>query len=59
MQLRKKEKKTSRKEKEIKEIRSFLNILKLPEGLTEKTKSRFLRYTRKFFLQGDKLWRQK
>jgi len=42
MQSRKKERKTSRREKEIKEIRSFLNTLKLPEGLTKKTKLQFL-----------------
>jgi len=36
--LRKKERETSRRKKEIKEIRSFLNTLKLPERLTEKTK---------------------
>jgi len=56
MQLRKKERETSRREKEIKEIRSFLNTLKLPEGLTKKTKLQFLQYARKFFLRGSKLW---
>jgi len=43
MQLRKKKRETSRREKEIKEIRSFLNTLKLPEGLTKKTKLQFVR----------------
>ena len=33
MQSRKKERKMSRREKEIKKIRNFLNILKLPKGL--------------------------
>ena len=47
---------TSRREKEIKEIRNFLNMLKLPEGLTKKTKLQFLQYTSKFFLRGGKLW---
>jgi len=39
MQSRKKEKETSRREKEIKKIKSFLDTLKLPEELTKKTKS--------------------
>ena len=43
MQLRKKEREMSRREKEIKEIRSFLNTLKLLEGLTKKTKLQFVR----------------
>jgi len=34
MQSKKKERETSRRKKEIKEIRSFLDTLKLPEGLT-------------------------
>ena len=42
MQSRKKEKETSRREKEIKKIKSFLDTLKLSEELTKKTKSRFL-----------------
>jgi len=42
MQLRKKEREISRREKEIKEIRSFLDTLKLPKELTEKTKLQFL-----------------
>jgi len=33
MQSRKKEREMSRREKEIKEIRSFLDTLKLPKGL--------------------------
>ena len=40
--MRKKEREMSRKEKEIKEIRSFLDTLKLPEELTKKTKLQFL-----------------
>ena len=43
MQLRKKKREISRREKEIKEIRSFLNTLKLLEGLTKKTKLQFVR----------------
>jgi len=38
MQLRKKEKGMSRREKEIKKIKNFLSMLKIPERLTEKTK---------------------
>jgi len=38
MQSRKKEEGMSRREKEIKKIRNFLSMLKIPEGLTEKTK---------------------
>ena len=58
MQLRKKKREISRRKKEIKEIRSFLDTLKLPEGLTEKIKLRFLQHARKFFLRGGKLWQQ-
>ena len=42
MQSRKKEERISRREKEIREIRSFLGMLKISKGLTKKTKLQFL-----------------
>jgi len=42
MQSRKKEERISRREKEIREIGSFLGMLKISERLTKKTKMQFL-----------------
>lgn len=46
-----------RKEAEVKEIKRFLETLKIPGGLTDKAKASFLRHAGKFFVQGGKLWR--
>jgi len=44
------------REAQLKGIRVFLETLRLPEGLTKKTKQLFLQHTSKFFLQGNKMW---
>jgi len=49
----------SKREKELREIRNFLETMKMPEKLTEKVKQQFLQYASKFFLKGGKMWRQK
>jgi len=56
MQLRKTEEGTSRREKELREIRNFLETMKIPEKLIEKVKQQFLQHASKFFLKGDKMW---
>jgi len=58
MQLRKAEEGMSRREKELREIRNFLEMMKMPEKLTEKVKRQFLQHTSKFFLKGGKMWRR-
>jgi len=58
MQSRKAEKGMSRREKELREIRNFLEIMKMPEKLTEKVKQQFLQYASKFFLKSGKMWRR-
>jgi len=57
MQSRKAEKGMSRREKELREIRNFLETMKIPEKLTEKVKRQFLQHASKFFLKGGKMWR--
>jgi len=52
-----KEEGTRKQETEVKEIKKFLDTLKIPEKLITKTKQQFLRHASKFFVQGDKLWR--
>ncbi|KXN84312.1 Tryptophan 2-halogenase [Leucoagaricus sp. SymC.cos] len=44
------------KEKEVMEIRKFLEIMRSPEGLTNKTKQTFLCYAGKFFVQDRKIF---
>jgi len=56
MQLGIKDKGTKKREAELREIRRFLETLKVPEKLTRKDKQYFLQYTGKFFLQGGKMW---
>jgi len=58
MQSRKAEKGMSRREKELRKIRNFLETMKMPEKLTEKVKWQFLQHISKFFLKGDKMWRR-
>jgi len=58
MQSRKAEEGISRREKELREIRNFLETMKMPEKLTEKIKWQFLQHASKFFLKGGKMWRQ-
>jgi len=58
MQSRKAEEGISRREKELREIRNFLETMKMPEKLTEKVKQQFLQYASKFFLKGGKMWRR-
>jgi len=53
--LKKAEKGMSRREKELREIRKFLETMKMPEKLTEKVKRQFLQHTSKFFLKGGKM----
>ena len=48
MQSRKAEEGMSRREKELREIRNFLEIMKMPEKLTEKVKQQFLQYEASF-----------
>jgi len=57
MQLGIKDEGTKKREAELREIRRFLEMLKVPEKLTGKDKQRFLQHTGKFFLQGGKMWR--
>jgi len=56
MQLGIKDEGTKKREAELREIRRFLETLKVPEKLTGKDKQRFLQHTGKFFLQGGKMW---
>ena len=56
MQSRKAEKGMSRREKELREIRKFLEMMKMPEKLTEKVKQQFLQHASKFFFKGGKMW---
>ena len=58
MQLGIKDEGTKKREAELREIRRFLETLKVPEKLTGKDKQRFLQHTGKFFLQGGKMWQQ-
>ena len=43
---------------ELREIRRFLETLKVPEKLTGKDKQCLLQHTGKFFFQGGKMWQQ-
>ena len=56
MQLRKEEKGTNRREKEMGEIRKFLEMMRMPEKLMKKVKQQFLQHVGKFFLKGSKMW---
>jgi len=56
MQLGIKDKGTKKREVELREIRRFLETLKVPEKLTRKDKQCFLQHIGKFFLQGGKMW---
>jgi len=55
MQSRKAEKGMSRREKELREIRNFLETMKMPEKLMEKVKQQFLQHASKFFLKNGKM----
>jgi len=56
MQSRKVKEGMSRREKELREIRNFLEMMKMLEKLTEKIKRQFFQHTSKFFLKGGKMW---
>jgi len=56
MQLGIKDKGTKKREVELREIRRFLETLKVPEKLTRKDKQCFLQHIGKFFLQRGKMW---
>jgi len=58
IQSRKAEEGMSRREKELREIRNFLETMKMPEKLTEKVKQQFLQHASRFFLKEGKMWRQ-
>jgi len=58
MQLGIRDEGTKKREAELREIRRFLETLKVPEKLTRKDKQRFLQHTGKFFLQGGKMWQR-
>lgn len=56
--LEERRRKSEEKDTKIERVRTFLETMKLPEELTEKGKQQFIKYTSKFFIKGETMWKK-